>query len=115
MEVAVSFIHPFNSFIIMKKESSILIYDLDYDLVMKEEEDENSTNYKILKVSDKKFILASDQELSFWDLENESKSNVNLSFNEKSMNPNLIEFVGGKNLLVADSWVKSYDFYELLK
>ena len=53
MDFAVSFIHPFDSFIIMKKESSILIYDLDFDLVMKEE-DENTTNYIILKVSDKK-------------------------------------------------------------
>lgn len=39
MDVAISFIHPLDSFIIMKKEASILIYDLDFDLVMKEEED----------------------------------------------------------------------------
>ena len=108
LEVAVSFIHPFDSFIIMKKEASILIYDRDFDLVMKEEEDENITNYKILKVSDRKFILSNDQELSLWDLDSETKTVVNL--NEASINPNLIELVGGKNLLVADSWVKSYDF-----
>ena len=66
--MAVSFIHPFDNFIIMKKEASILIYDPDFDLVMKEEEDESLSNYKILKVSDKKFILANDQELSLWDL-----------------------------------------------
>ena len=113
LEVAVSFIHPFDSFIIMKKEASILIYDRDFDLVMKEEEDENITNYKILKVSDRKFILSNDQELSLWDLDSESKTVVNL--NEATINPNLIELVGGKSLLVADSWVKSYDFYELLK
>ena len=53
--------------------------------------------------------------MSLWDLDNESKTNINLNFNEKSLNPNLIEFVGGKHLLVADTWVKSYDFYELLK
>lgn len=113
LEVAVSFIHPFDSFIIMKKEASILIYDRDFDLVMKEEEDENITNYKILKVSDRKFILSNDQELSLWDLDSESKTVVNL--NEASINPNLIELVGGKSLLVADSWVKSYDFCELIK
>ena len=92
----------------MKKEASILIYDRDFDLVMKEEEDENITNYKILKVSDRKFILSNDQELSLWDLDSETKTVVNL--NEASINPNLIELVGGKSLLVADSWVKSYDF-----
>ena len=97
----------------MKKEASILIYDPDFDLVMKEEEDESLSNYKILKVSDKKFILANDQELSLWDLENESKTIINL--NEPSIDPSLIELVGGKQLLVAASWIKSYDFCELIK
>ena len=109
--MAVTFIHPFDNFIIMKKEASILIYDPDFDLVMKEEEDESLSNYKILKVSDKKFILANDQELSLWDLENESKTILNL--NEPSIDPSLIELVGGKQLLVAASWIKSYDFCEL--
>ena len=113
LEVAVSFMHPFDKFIIMKKEASILIYDPDFDLVMKEEEDESLTNYKILKVSDKKFILANDQELSLWDLENESKTIINL--NESSIDPNLIELIGGKQLLVAASWIKSYDFCEFIK
>ena len=113
LEVAVSFIYPFDNFIIMKKEASILIYDRDFDLVMKEEEDQDVSNYKILKVSDKKFILANDQELSLWDLDNESKTSLQL--NEASLNPNLVELVGGKNLLVADTWIKSYDFYELLR
>lgn len=111
--MAVTFIHPFDNFIIMKKEASILIYDPDFDLVMKEEEDESLSNYKILKVSDKKFILANDQELSLWDLENESKTILNL--NEPSIDPSLIELVGGKQLLVAASWIKSYDFCELIK
>ena len=97
----------------MKKEASILIYDPDFDLVMKEEEDESLSNYKILKVSDKKFILANDQELSLWDLENESKTIINLI--EPSIDPSLIELVGGKQLLVAASWIKSYDFCELIK
>ena len=115
MDVAISFIHPLDSFIIMKKEASILIYDLDFDLVMKEEEDETTSNYKIIKVSDKKFILVSDKELSYWDLENESKTPINLNLNDKNINSSLIELVNERNLLIADSWVKSYDFYELLK
>jgi hypothetical protein len=53
----------------MKREASILVYDADFDLVFKEEEDEGLSNYKILKVSDKKFILANEQELSLWDLD----------------------------------------------
>ena len=66
-------------------------------------------------MSDKKFILVSDKELSFWDLENESKTPINLNLNDKNINSSLIELVNERNLLVADSWVKSYDFYELLK
>ena len=72
----------------MKKEASIIIYDKDFDFVMKEEEDQEVSNYKILKVTDKKFLLASDQELSLWDLDSEEKTTLNL--NEVSMNPNLV-------------------------
>lgn len=111
LEVSVSFIYPFGNFIIMKKEGSILVYDKEFDLVMKEEEDQELTNYKILKVNDKRFIMANEQELSFWDLEKEDKTQLSLT----EATPSLVELVGEKNLLVADKWIKSYDFYELIK
>jgi hypothetical protein len=107
LEVAVSFIYPFENFIIMKKEASILIYDRDFDLVMKEEEHEEANSYKVLRVSDKKFVLANDQELSLWDLDKESKTSLNLG--ELNADPSLVELVGGKELLVADAWIRSYD------
>ena len=112
LEVAVSFIYPFEHYIIMKKEASILIYDRDFDLVMKEEEDEDVPNYKIMKVSDKKFVLANDQELSLWDLDNESRTSLTL--NETSLTPSKVELLG-KKLLVADSWIKAYDFCDIIK
>lgn len=95
----------------MKKEGSVLVYDKEFDLVMKEEEDQDITNYKILRVSDKKFIMANDQELSLWDLDKEDKTQLNLT----ETTPSLVELVGEKSLLVADKWIKSYDFYELIK
>ena len=78
---------------------------------MKEEEDESIVNYKIMKVNSQQFVLANDQELSLWDLEKESKSSINLKL---PSSPNTIELVG-RDLLVAESWIKSYDFYELSK
>ena len=54
----------------MKKEASIIVYDQEFDFVMKEEDDEDVQNYRILKVNAKQFILASDQEVSLWDLDN---------------------------------------------
>lgn len=53
----------------MKKEASILVYDKEFDLVMKEDEDQDISNYKVLRVDEKRFIMANDQELSLWDLE----------------------------------------------
>ena len=78
---------------------------------MKEEEDENVSNYKIMKVNDKQFILANDQEISVWDLDKESKNPINLKV---PASPSMIELMG-KDLLVAESWIKSYDFYEISK
>ena len=78
---------------------------------MKEEEDENVSNYKIMKVNDKQFILANDQEISLWDLDKESKNVVNLKL---PASPSMIELMG-RDLLVAESWIKSYDFYEISK
>ncbi len=86
LEVAVSFIYPFDNYIIMKKEASILVYDKEFDLVMKEEEDPDLANYRILKINENKFILASDQELSLWDMEEESKKLLSIT----EVSPNMV-------------------------
>lgn len=74
----------------MKKEGSVLVYDKEFDLVMKEEEDQDITNYKILRVNHKQFIMANDQELSLWDLEKEDKTQLSLT----QTTPSLVELVG---------------------
>ncbi len=56
--MAVSFVYTLDNYIIMKKEASIIVYDQEFDFVMKEDEDENAENYRILKVNEKQFILA---------------------------------------------------------
>ena len=77
---------------------------------MKEEESEEVEGYKVMKINDKKFILASEQEVSLWDLENESKTGLSV----KDYCPNMVELMGNR-LLVADKWIRSFDFYELRK
>lgn len=67
-----------------------MVYDKEFDLVMKEEEDQDITNYKILRVNEKKFIMANDQELSLWDLEKEDKTQLSLT----QTTPSLVELVG---------------------
>jgi len=39
LEVSVSFVYPLDNYLIMKKEGSILIYDSDFELLMKEDDD----------------------------------------------------------------------------
>lgn len=97
----------------MKKEGAILIYDKDFDLVMKEEETLDLSEYKIMKINDKKFIMTNEKELSLWDLDNENKTEINLPITELA--PNLVELMENKTLLIAYSWIQSYDLYEFLK
>lgn len=53
---------------------------------MKEEENEEVEGYKVMKINEKKFILASEQELSLWDLESESKAVLSV----KDYCPNMV-------------------------
>lgn len=108
--MSVSFVYPLGNYIIMKKEASIIVYDQEFDFVMKEEENEEVEGYKVMKISDMKFILASEQEVSLWDLDSESKTPLSV----KDYSPNMIELMGNR-LLVADKWIRSFDFYELSK
>lgn len=90
----------------MKKESCVLIYDKDFELLMKEEEEEDVNDYRIMKVDDKKFVLGSKKEFSLWDLEREEKQRLKL----EGWAPNLTELMGQRYLLIADKWIRSYDF-----
>lgn len=73
-----SFVYPFDSYIIMKKESCMLVYDRDFELLMKEDEDEEIQDYRIMKVDEKRFILGNKKEFSLWDLEKEEKQTLKL-------------------------------------
>jgi hypothetical protein len=35
--MAISFIHPFGDYLLMKKQGVFFVYDKDFDLIMKEE------------------------------------------------------------------------------
>lgn len=36
--MAVTFLHPFGDYLLMKKKGALFVYDKDFELVMKEEE-----------------------------------------------------------------------------
>jgi hypothetical protein len=105
LEMALTFIHPFGDHLLMKKKGTFLVYDKDFELVMKEEESDELDQYRLLPLSDSKFILVSPEEVSEWDLEKEEKTHLNVAKCE----PNLVELMNG-HLVVADKWIKSYDF-----
>jgi hypothetical protein len=54
----VSFFAPIGKFLLMKKENSFFVYDNDFDLLMKEECDEESNDFRILPVNENKFVVA---------------------------------------------------------
>lgn len=56
----------------------MLVYDRDFELLMKEDEDEEIQDYRIMKVDEKRFILGNKKEFSLWDLEKEEKQTLKL-------------------------------------
>lgn len=72
---------------------------------MKEDESEEVTDYRLLKVDESRFALVSTEEVSLWDLEKEEKTHLEVSKCE----PNLVELMSN-HLVLADKWIKSYDF-----
>ena len=84
----------------------MLVYDRDFELLMKEDEDEEIQDYRIMKVDEKRFILGNKKEFSLWDLEKEEKQTLKL----EGWAPNLTQLMGNRYLLIADKWIRSYDF-----
>jgi hypothetical protein len=89
----------------MKKKGAFLLYDRDFELLMKEDEPDDRDDYRLLRVNDHRFVLVSAEEVSEWDLEKEEKTQLSVGRCE----PNLVELMGG-HLVVADKWIKAYDF-----
>lgn len=104
LEMAITFLHPFGDYLLMKKKGALFVYDKDFALLMKEEEGEGD-DYRLLRLNDTRFVLVSVEEASEWDLEREEKTRLALGRCE----PNLVELMSG-HLVVADKWIKSYDF-----
>jgi hypothetical protein len=43
----------------MKKKGAFLLYDQDFELIMKEDEPDDREDYRLLKASEKSFVLVS--------------------------------------------------------
>lgn len=67
--MTVTYIHPSDNYILLKKQGSFLLYDKDFELLMKEDENEETKDYRILDRSENSFVLVSNEEVSLWDLE----------------------------------------------
>lgn len=57
LEMAVTFVHPFGDRLLMKKKGAFLLYDKDFDLLMKEEEPDQRDDYRLLRRTDDRFVL----------------------------------------------------------
>lgn len=105
LEVAVSSIYPIGEYLIMKKESHLLVYDKDFELLMKEDCEEEAEEFRVMRVDGERFLMADQNEFSLWDLKKEEKVRLRLG----GVQPNLAELMG-KHVVVADKWIKAYDF-----
>lgn len=57
LEMAVTFVHPFGDRLLMKKKGAFLLYDRDFELLMKEEEPDQSDDYRLLRRTEDRFVL----------------------------------------------------------
>ena len=51
--------HPFADLLLMKKKGAFLLYDRDFELIMKEDEPDECEDYRLLKASESSFVLVS--------------------------------------------------------
>ena len=50
LEMNVSFVYPLNDYLLVKKDGSFRLYDADFDLLMKEDEDEDISEYRVMTI-----------------------------------------------------------------
>ena len=50
LEMSVSFVYPLSDYLLVKKDDSFRLYDGDYDLIMKEDEDEDISEYRVMTI-----------------------------------------------------------------
>lgn len=72
LDIAALSVSPFRDYLLVRKETSFLLLDADFECIMREEASPNDKNYKILEVNNDKFLLKSKTKLQLWDIAKES-------------------------------------------
>ena len=63
MDITAISVTPFRDYLLIKKDTSFLLLDADFECIMREDANQNDKNYKILEVSNDKFLLKSETKL----------------------------------------------------
>jgi hypothetical protein len=95
---------PFEDYLLVRKSDCFILYDNEFELVMKEDAEEKSKEFKILKVDGKKFILKTENKASLWDIEEEDTSELK---SVPVVSPKLTEFMSGQ-VIACDRWIEAY-------
>lgn len=74
LEIGVSFVYPLNDYILVKKDDAFIVYDADFDLLIKEEEPVDLVDYRVMKIDENRMLIASSKGISLWDLEKEERT-----------------------------------------
>lgn len=106
LEMSVSFVYPLSQHLLVKKDDSFRLYDSDFDLLMREEEEEDITEYRVMPLPQERFLVVSRREVALWDVKGEERKVLSLDGCE----PALVELVDDRHLLVADKWIRVHDF-----
>ena len=69
--MSVSFVYPLGQQLLVKKEDSFRLYDSDFDLLMREEEEEDVTDYRVMPLPNDRFLVVSRREVALWDVKAE--------------------------------------------
>ena len=81
-----------------------MLYDSEFELVMRENVEETEKELKLFEVSPKKFILKTESHTVLWDIEEENAEEIE---GIPSVSPLLSELMSGK-IIASDKCIKAY-------
>lgn len=104
LDISVLSLKIYKNYLLVKKESSFLLLDEEFECVMREDIDEDDKEYKIVPYSENGFLLKTQKTLMIWDYLKEETFRLQVPEGE----PNLMEYMSEK-ILMVDQWVEAFD------
>ena len=104
--MSASFVYPLNQQLLVKKDDCFKLYDADFDLLMREDEEEEINEYRVMPLTKERFLVVSRREIALWDVKGEERKVLSLEGYE----PGLVELMDDRHLLLADKWIRVLDF-----